>query len=149
MAVATDPEVVGIPFATAAAVVAWVVTSMLALIGLLGKHSAKVEKELLVIGITTAKQQADAALTKLGELSAVVTEMKIAIVRGQGENLALKSDVQRLEGKDDSQGWEIQDLRSRIDKGARTLSAQMPAHDQGPEPMPPMRRRLPSSRGGE
>ena len=144
-----DPISVGISSEMIWVVVGWVVTTILAGLFFFMRHSAESERKLLKLDISIVKDLAERTSAEAGKNAAKLRELERVSDQMHGEWKALRSDVDRLDSKDDEQQHYILELKSRLDKGARTFSGQMVSQEP-PDPYTPpaMRRRLPSTRGG-
>lgn len=127
-----------------------VFTSMLTLIVFLLRHGYEAEKRLMMMAIEEAKEEAKRAREK-GESEVEKRHaQEVAIGQIEGNILGLRSDVQRLESTDSDQGGQLSDLRSRIDRGARTASQMSPAVSppSSDPPLGPMRPKAPTNPRG-
>jgi len=154
-----DPEVAGITVPMVLSAAAIVINAIALVAWFFAKLAAKTKDDLIKIGIDTANQQAAMALkqnadtaasthAKFSEMTDQLHALRILDTQREGKQLALGAEVHRLDSRDDEQGRDIQNLRGRLDRGARTMSALMPLVDD-PEDTQPPRRRLPSRGGGE
>jgi hypothetical protein len=153
----SDPEVVALTVPMVLSAVGLVISALVAVAVFFIKLAATTKDKLITIGIDMANQQAAMALkqnadtvasatVRFGELTEKIHELEIRDTQREGKQMRSDSEVHRLDCKDEEQGRAIQKLTSRLDLGARTASAMMPAQDD-PDDLPPMRRRLPSVTG--
>jgi hypothetical protein len=125
------------------AAISAVFSLMLSAIVWLVRHAAESEKRAMQTRIDEAMGEARRARDKLEE--EIELRHRHDVVLGQ-----LGPALQRLEETDSEQGRQLSELRSRLDRGQRTLSQMRPGAEPNPPsdpPIPPMRPKLPS-RGG-
>jgi septal ring factor EnvC (AmiA/AmiB activator) len=136
----TTSEIISLVIAAISAVFSLMLSAIVWLV----RHAAESEKRAMQTGIDEAKGEAKRARDRLEEEIELRHRHDVAL--GQ-----LEPALQRLEETDSEQGRQIADLRSRLDRGQRTLSQMRPVADPNPTsdppPLPPMRPKLPS-RGG-
>jgi hypothetical protein len=115
------------------------------------KRNVDAEKQIVNAQIEEAKAEAKQASARLFEQMELRHKQEITIERIQARLDVVGRDVDELRDEDTRQDGEITKLRSRLDKGQRTISQQLPAKreeegDSEPPEPPPMRARLPSRR---